>query len=117
MLEFEDGVLTSEESLAALRTANWQGFIWLFRIISFVITLISIEWQHSFSESWRMTWFIISGVSILFAIIFENAFGGKSIFLESLEVATQSEGERNNELTEQLEVSSEKRNYHPGIKC
>jgi len=109
MLGFEDGVLTSEESLVALRTSNWLGFILLFGIISFVITLISIEWHDSFSESWRMTWFIISGVSIFFAIIFGNAFGGKSIFLDSLEMATQSEGESNNELAEQLEVSTEKK--------
>ena len=109
MLGFEDGVLTSEESLVALRTSNWLGFILLFGIISFVITLISIEWHDSFSGSWRMTWFIISGVSIFFAIIFRNAFGGKSIFLDSVEMATQSEGESNNELAEQLEVSTEKK--------
>ena len=44
-----------------------------------------------------MTWFIISGVSILFAIL-GNAFGSKSIFLDSVEMDAQSEGEDNNEL-------------------
>lgn len=108
MLGFEDGTLTSEERLEAARTSNWLSFIWLFAIISFVITGISIEWQDTFSESWRMTWFIISGVSILFAI-FGNAFGSKSIFLDSVEMDAQSEGEDNNELEEQIEVSTEKR--------
>ena len=64
--------------------------------------------QDTFSESWRMTWFIISGVSILFAI-FGNAFGSKSIFLDSVEMDAQSQGEDNNELEEQIEVSTEKR--------
>jgi hypothetical protein len=54
-----------------------------------------------------MTWFIISGVSILFAM-FGNAFG-KSIFLDSVEMDAQSEGGDNNELEEQIEVSTEKR--------
>lgn len=114
MLEFEDGALTSEERLEAARTSNWLSFIWLFAIISFVITGISIEWQDTFSESWRMTWFIISGVSILFAI-FGNAFG-KSIFLDSVEMDAQSEGEDNNELEEQIEVSTEKREFPPWYK-
>ncbi len=107
MRGFEDEVFTSEELLEAARTSNGVGFIWLFAIISFVITIISIEWQDTFSESWRMTWFIISGVSILFAM-FGNAFG-KSIFLDSVEMDAQSEGGDNNELEEQIEVSTEKR--------
>ena len=59
-----------------------------------------------------MTWFIISGVSILFAIL-GNAFGSKSIFLDSVEMTAQSEGEDNNELEEQIEVSEEKREFPP----
>ena len=115
MLRYEDEVLTSEERLEAARTSNWVGFILLFGIISFVITVISIEWQDTFSESWRMTWFIISGVSILFAIIFGNAFG-KSIFLDSVEMDAQTEGEDNNELAEHKEVSTEKRELPPWYK-
>ena len=62
-----------------------------------------------------MTWFIISGVSILFAIL-GNAFGSKSIFLDSVEMIAQSEGEDNNELEEQIEVSAEKREFPPWYK-
>ena len=47
--------------------------------------------------------------------MFGNAFG-KSIFLDSVEMDAQSEGEDNNELEEQIEVSAEKREFPPWYK-
>ena len=102
MLEFEDGVLTSEERLEAARTSNWLGFIFLSAaVISAVIMAISIEWQDIFSESWRMTWGIILAVSVLL-LIFSNflGIGSSSIFLDRVKMDAQTEGEDNNELEE-----------------